>query len=97
MNTSQGRATQAVADHEPVLLPSRPLLFSHKGLNQFECLPAGEAKAEVFLVLKVPESGRGKAGTGQEGPPPRDPEVSLETETKKDRGGHCSKVGMAIP
>lgn len=56
-----------------VKLPSGPALFGHNGQNQFECLPA---EAEVFLVFGVSESGRGKAGTGQGDPPPRDPKVS---------------------
>lgn len=64
---------------QPVSLLSGSLLFSHKGQNQFEHLPAGKAVAEVFLVLGVLESGRGKADSGQGGPPPRKPEVSLET------------------
>lgn len=32
----------------PVLFPSGPLLFSHRGQNQSECLPAGEAEPKYF-------------------------------------------------
>ena len=49
VNTSLGGASEAAADHAPVLLPSRTPLFSHKGQNQFERRPAGEAKTEVYF------------------------------------------------
>lgn len=75
-NTSGREPLRQWLTIELVLFPSGPLLFSHKGQNQFECLPEGKAESEVFLVLRVVEYGRGEAGTGQGGPTPRDPKVS---------------------
>ena len=49
VNTSLGGASQAAADHAPVSPSSRTLLSSHKGQNQFERQPAGEAKTEVYF------------------------------------------------
>lgn len=49
VNTSLGGASQAAADHAPVLPPSRTLLFSHKGQDEFERQPAGEAKTEAYF------------------------------------------------
>lgn len=77
----------------PASLPSGPLLFSHEGHHQFECLPAGEAKTEVFLVLGVLEFGKGKAGTRQGVPPPRDPEVSSEMGPRPVGREDRSEVG----
>lgn len=39
------------------------------------------------------ESGRGKAGTRQGGPPPRDPKVSSETETSQGGEGTSLRLG----
>lgn len=102
--TAMRNGSECISGREPlkqvltielVLLPSGPLLFSHKEQNQFECLPEGEAEAEVVLLLGVVESGRGAAGTGQGGPPPTDPEVSQEMETSQ--GGDDTALRWGWP
>lgn len=80
VNPRLGGAPQAVAACCASLAPFWASAFQSQGQNQLECLPA-EAEAEVFLVLGVLESGRGEVGTAQRGPPPRDPEISLEMGT----------------